>query len=263
MLRNVLVTGVLAALIGAPASLAADITDIGYVDQTALANVKAFADANRQFNDYKVTIEKEYEPQLRAAHSQADQQKIFDQYQSKLADKQHTLLGPLFAKAQVAVASVASSKNLSVVVDRRIVIVGGLDITKNVIELLSGVGDPVPPANTPPPSSVGFVDQTEIDKLPKVKSAQDDFMKFQQDENAQLAGKFKSLKTDAERNSALKDAQKAIGDKQKALIDPIVDQTRGAIADVAKKKGLVLVIDKGNLIYGGTDITADVQSALK
>jgi len=129
--------------------------------------------------------------------------------------------------------------------------------------LLSGVGDPVPPVSTPPPSTVGYVDQSQLDKVPKLKSANDDFMKFQQDENAQVAAKFRNVKTDAERTSILKDAQKAVADKQKALIDPVVDQTRRVVADIAKKKGLVLVIDKGSLIYGGTDITADVQSALK
>ncbi len=43
----------------------------------------------------------------------------------------------------------------------------------------------------------------------------------------------------------------------------MVDQTRGAISDVAKAKGLILVVDKGDIIYGGTDITADVTSKLK
>ncbi len=47
------------------------------------------------------------------------------------------------------------------------------------------------------------------------------------------------------------------------MIDPLVDQTRNVIAQVARKRGLVLVIDKGNLVYGGTDITSDVTSALK
>ena len=35
------------------------------------------------------------------------------------------------------------------------------------------------------------------------------------------------------------------------------------MSSVAQKRGLILVIDRGNVIYGGTDITADVTSALK
>ena len=47
-----------------------------------------------------------------------------------MADKQRQLFGPLFGRAQVAIASVASSKNLTVVVDKRIVVFGGQDITE-------------------------------------------------------------------------------------------------------------------------------------
>jgi Skp family chaperone for outer membrane proteins len=41
-----------------------------------------------------------------------------------------------------------------------------------------------------------------------------------------------------------------------------VDQTRSATADVARKKGLLLVLDRADVVYGGTDITADVQNEL-
>jgi Skp family chaperone for outer membrane proteins len=35
------------------------------------------------------------------------------------------------------------------------------------------------------------------------------------------------------------------------------------MADVAHKRNLVLVVDRSNVIYGGTDITADVTAELK
>jgi outer membrane protein len=132
-----------------------------------------------------------------------------------------------------------------------------------VIDLLNGPGDPIPPVNTPPPSSVGFVDQSQIDTVPKLKSANDDFQKFQADQQQQAQIKMKSAKTDADRQQILKDYESALADKQKQEIAPLVDQTRSVISDVAKKKGLLLVIDRSNLIYGGTDITSDVTSALK
>ena len=148
-------------------------------------------------------------------------------------------------------------------VDKRIVIVGGQDVTSSVVDLLTGPGDPIPPVNTPPPSSVGYVDQTQIDAIPKLKAANDDFQKFQADQQTQAQAKLKSAKTDADRQQVLKDYQSALADKQKQEIAPLVDQTRSAIAGVAKKRGLLLVIDRSNLIYGGTDITSDVTSALK
>jgi len=250
-------------LCGAPATLASDVTDIGYVDQTALSNIRAFSDANRQLVAYQGQLDRQFSASMRSARSADDQRRITNDFQGRLADKQRQLFGPLFARAQVAIASVASSKNLSVVVDKRIVVFGGTNITQNVVDLLSGAGEPVPPVSTPPPSSVGFVDQTQIDQIPRLKAAADDFAKFRSDQLAAAQTKMKSAKTDADRAAIFRDYQKALTDKQKSTFDPLVKQTRDAIAGIAKKKGLVLVIDKVNLIYGGTDVTSDVVNALK
>jgi len=132
-----------------------------------------------------------------------------------------------------------------------------------VVDLFNGVGDPVPPLNTPPPSSVGFVDQSVINQVPKVKKANDDFLKFQQEQSSAAQQKMRSAKTDADRQQIFRDLQKTLGDKRKQSLDPVVEQMRNVIGDVARKKGLLLVIDRTNLIYGGTDITSDVANGLK
>jgi Skp family chaperone for outer membrane proteins len=251
------------ATLFAPATLAADITDIGFVDQAALSSIPSFTDANRQLVAYKAGLDRDFAKQMRGVRDQSTQARIAQEFQDKLADRQRDLFGPLFERARVAIASVASSKNLSVIVDKRIVIFGGQDVTSNVIDLLNGPGDPIPPVNTPPPSSVGFVDQSQIDAVPKLKAANDDFQKFQADQQQQAQQKMKSAKSDADRQQVLKDYQSALADRQKTEIAPLVDQTRSVISDVANKKGLLLVIDRSNLIYGGTDITSDVTSALK
>jgi outer membrane protein len=121
----------------------------------------------------------------------------------------------------------------------------------------------VPPVNTPPPSTVGYVDQTQIDALPAVKAATADFQKFKATEDQDAAAKFKTAKTQADRDAIMKDYQKALNDKQTSTLKPMVDKTEAAMASVAQKRGLILVVDRGNVIYGGTDITADVTSAMK
>lgn len=252
-----------ATIFAAPAAIAADVFDIGYLDQGALASIKQFADANRQLAQFKQSLNGQFAADMRAAHSAADQQRVEAEFQGKLAARQRVLLAPLFQKAQIAIASVASSRNLSVIVDKRIVVYGGQDITKNVSDLLAGPGDPVPPVNTPPPSSVGFIDQAQIDSIPKIKSANDDFVKFRDDQQKAAQDKMTKAKTDAERRAILADFQKAVGDKQEQMMKPLVDQTKSVISDVARKKNLILVIDKGNIIYGGTDVTPDVTSAFK
>jgi len=251
-----------AALVAAPAIGATDITDIGSLDQGALAALPAFQTANRQLNTYGSNLQKQYIARARKA-PQPEQQRLAAEFQQKMADKQRQLFGPLFSKAQVAIASVASSKNLSVVVDKRIVVFGSQDITQNVRDLLTSVADPVPPVSTPPPSKVGYVDQAAIDQIPKIKAATEDFLKFKADQDKIINDKMKTAKTDAERDALVKDYRKTLDDRQNATLKPLVDQTRSAIGDIAKAKGLILVIDKGNIVFGGTDVTKDVTDKLK
>jgi outer membrane protein len=251
------------ALAGGPAANAAGASaGIGYVDQATLSSMPAFASANSAFNAYGAHLQEQYRARARNA-SQAQQQQLVQQFQAQMADKQRQIFGPLFARAQVAIASVASSRNLSVVVDKQIVISGGVDITNDVRDLLAGPGDPVPPVNTPPPSTVGYVDQAQIDGLPAVKSATADFAKFKAAEDQQMAARFKNARSASDRDALMKEYQKALTDKQNQTLKPLADKTTAAMADVARKRGLVLVVDRGNVIYGGTDITADVTSALK
>ncbi len=250
------------AILATPAIGATDVTDIGSLDQAALAALPRFQSASKQLSDYGQNLQRQYVARARKA-SQAQQQRLGAEFQGKMADKQRQLFAPLFAKAQAAIASVASSKNLTVVIDKRIVVVGGVDITGAVRDLLTGIGDPVPPQSTPGPSKVGYVDQAAIDATPKVKAATDEFAKFRQDQDKIAADKLRAAKTDADRDAIYRDYRKTLDDKQNQLLKPVVDQTRSVIGDVAKSRGLILVIDKGNVVFGGTDVTKDVTDKLK
>ncbi len=252
----------IAAVLVAPAALAADVTDIGFVDQGVLASLPSFQAANRQFSDFGHRLQAQYVARAKRVNP-AQQAQLASEFQGKMAEQQQRLIGPLLSKAQVAIASVASSKNLSVVVDKRIVVFGGTDITASVRDLLTSPGDPVPPTSTPAPSAVGFVDQRSIDDLAKVKAVQSDFAKFKADTEKAAQVKLKSAKSDTDRQAIFADYKKTLDAKSDAEIKPVVDQTRGVIGDVAKKRGLTLVIDRSNIIFGGQDITADVTAALK
>ena len=259
--RTAALTGLALVLAFGPAG-ADQNSDIGFVDQAALSSLPAFTAAKSQLDSFGLNLQKQYMARARGA-SPAEQQRLSAEFQQKIADRQRAVLGPIFARAQVAIASVASSKNLSVVVDKQIVIVGGVDITSAVRDLLTGAGDPVPPVNTPPPSTVGYVDQQQIDAVPAIKAAAADFQKFKASEDQTAAAKFKNAKTPADRDAVMKEYQKALTDKQNQTLKPYVDKTTAAMASVAQKRGLTLVIDRANVIYGGTDITSDVTSALK
>ncbi|MBC5828254.1 MAG: hypothetical protein GIW99_11340 [Candidatus Eremiobacteraeota bacterium] len=244
-----------------PQVLATDITDIGFVDQAAIGSLKPFQDAQAQFAQARDQLSKQFQSAIKGK-SRADEQRIFNDFNGRASAKQHDIFGPLLARTQIAIAAVAANKNLSVVVDKQIIIVGGQDITKDVINMLNQPGQLVPPVNTPPPSEVGLVDQQQINSLPKVKKANADFLQARQALQSQLNGQLAG-KTADQQKPIIASFNQQLSDQQKKLLQPIVDATEKAISNTAKSKNLLLVIDATNRVYGGTDVTADVVRALQ
>jgi len=251
----------LAALV-APGAIAADLTDVGFVDQAELANMPIFIGANRTLAAYKAQLDAQYNTALKRTGSDADRQRISLQFQQQYSDKQREIVGPLFQRAQLAIAQVSAAKNLSIVVDKRIVIYGGQDITKDVETLFSGPQAIQPPAASPPPSEIGYVDQTVLDNLPRVKTANDEMNQFATTQRALFAPKVAQAKSDSDKQQLYQQFNKTLSDKQDQLLKPLVDQTKRATSDVAARKKLLLVVDRADVIFGGTDITADVQNEL-
>ena len=212
---------------------------------------------------YKSQLDAQFGARVRSLRSDADKQKLASEFQQRYFDKQRQVLGPLFGRAQTAIAQVSSSKGLSVIVDKRIVVYGGVDITKNVEDLVSESGSVVPPASSPPPSTIGFVDQSQIDQVPKIKQANDDFVKFQAQQRQNALKQMQGAKNDQKKQAQIfSDYQKALSDQQDKTLKPLVDQTRDAMKSVAEQKHLILVVDRSDVIFGGTDITKDVQDVL-
>ncbi len=259
--RTLLVAVVFCATV-APASPATDFGDVGYLDQAAVGSLPAFQSANQQLAAYKTTLDAQFAAAMKSAHTGADRQRIALEFQQKFSDKQNELIAPLFQRAQLAIASVSANKNLTVVVDKRIVVYGGQDITRDVVGLVTGSQAIAAPSSTPPPSAIGFVDQNALDGLPKVKQANDDFAKFAQQQRSVYQQKFAQARTDLDKQQVAKDYNKTLSDKQDSLLKPLVDQTKSVTADVARQKNILLVIDRADVLYGGTDITKDVQDAL-
>ncbi|CUH94544.1 putative secreted protein [Propionispora sp. 2/2-37] len=52
--------------------------------------------------------------------------------------------------------------------------------------------------------------------------------------------------------------QQRLSLKNQELMAPVLDKVRAAIQEVATAKGLSVVLDKNNVVYGGQDITDEV-----
>jgi outer membrane protein len=265
MIKRVLSTLVLAAgfsALIAPAAIAADLTDIGFIDQSALANLPVFVSANQQFDAYRSQLNGQFEAAMRSARTDADKQRITMQFQQRLSDRQNELVGPVYQRAQLAIADVASQKKLSIVVDKRIVIYGGSDITGDVINAVRGSQAMAAPQASPPASEIGFVDQSALANASDVKKASDQLQKYQTDQQPIYAKRFKDARNDIDKQQVMADYNQAMQTEQDKLLKPLVDQTKDATASVARGKNLILVVDRADVVFGGTDITQDVQNAL-
>ncbi|MDE2482283.1 MAG: OmpH family outer membrane protein [bacterium] len=261
-LISFLVATVAAVSLVVPSAIAADLTDVGFLDQAQLASLPVFQRAQGQLAQYQSQLRSQYDGQYRAAKTDADKQRVAMAYQQAMSDKQRELIGPLYARAQMAIANVADSKHLSIVVDKRIVVYGGQDITKDVISLVTSSKAITPPATAAPSSEIGFVDQTALETAQKVKDAADQLAKYQADQQKVYGEKLKGVKGDVEKQQIIADYNKAMQDKRNQLLTPLIDQTKSATQTIAKSKNLLLVIDRADVVYGGTDITQDVQNAL-
>jgi len=260
-LYTLLATLALGAML-APGAIAADLTDVGFVDQSALGSLPAFASANQQLAQYKQGLDQQYASQMKSARTDADKQALAVKFQTMFQNKQSELVGPLFQRAQLALATVAANKKLTVVVDKRIIVYGGQDITQDVVNMVkSSNAISAPPALGS--SEIGFVDENALEGSPKLKDIADKLQKFEDDQRPVFQARLKNAKTDVEKSQIASDFQKAVSDKRDELTKPLIDATKSATANVAKSKNLVLVVDRGDIVFGGTDITTDVQNAIK
>lgn len=252
----------LAGVQAAPGAIAADLTDVGYVDQSDIANLPVFVSANRQLATYKAQLDGQFSAQMRRARTDAAKQQLAMQFQQRLNDKQRDVVGPLLQRVQLAIAAVSASRNIAVVVDKRVVIYGGQDITKDVETIFSSPQAISPPAASPPPAEIGYVDQNVLDGLPKVQTANNAMNQFETTQRQLYSAKIAQAKSNSDKQQILQQYNKLISDKQDELLKPLVDQTKAATTAVARKKNLLLVVDRADVVYGGTDITSDVQNAL-
>ena len=247
----------------APAATARDLTDVGYVDQSAIAALPAFVSVSRQLAAYKAQLDGQFAAAMRGAHSAAARQRVQQQFNARLNDRQRQLASPEFMRVQLAIASVASSKSLSVVVDKRIIIYGGQDITKDVVRLLQSSQSILPLGTAPPASEIGFVDQTALENSPQVKAASAQIATYAEQQRRIYAQQFTQAKNDTQKQQQIANAyNQTMEQEQERVLKPVIDHTQQVTAQIARSKGLVLIIDHADLLYGGTDITTDVQNAL-
>lgn len=107
-------------------------------------------------------------------------------------------------------------------------------------------------------STIGVVNQQML------VSQHPDMAKAQEAMQAEVESARKDFETksvsmnDKEKQDYYAQVQQRLSVKQQELINPVLDKVEAAIKAVADAKGLTVVMDKGNVVYGGQDITEEV-----
>jgi outer membrane protein len=255
---------VVALLAGmAPEVGAIEIMNVGYLDQNVIENTPAFRAASQQLQNYKIVLDQQFTNAMHGINDHAQQQQISAHFNQLFAQRQDTLLAPLFVRGRAAIAEIATRHHLSVVLDHRVVLVGGVDITNDVIQRLASTKPLSSAAPSLPASTIGFVDERQLNSVPSIKAQNDQFAQAQHAIEQQATQSMRSAKNDTDRAAIAQRAQSDQAAKQHAIIDPMVAQLDAAMSKIADQRGLALVVDKGAVIIGGRDVTKDVIGVLK
>ena len=112
-------------------------------------------------------------------------------------------------------------------------------------------------------SNVGIVDYSKlIAEHPGMQPAREKYeaaaKQVQEDFQNQAANM-----TPEQQQQFIEQKQKEMQDKQKELIDPIRNSIEEQVKAVADSRGINVVLDKNNVLYGGQDITQDVLTKIQ
>ena len=107
-------------------------------------------------------------------------------------------------------------------------------------------------------SNIGVVNyQVLISQHPDMAKAQETMQAEVEQAKKDFDAKSATM-NDKEKQEYYAQIQQRLGLKQQELLGAINDKVEAAIKTVAEAKGLSVVMDKSNVVYGGQDITDEV-----
>jgi outer membrane protein len=113
-------------------------------------------------------------------------------------------------------------------------------------------------ASAAPSSNIGVVNQQAIvSQHPDMAKAQEAMQAEVEQAKKDFEAKTANM-NDKEKQDYYAQVQQRLSLKQQELIAPIFDKVDASIKAVADAKGLAVVLEKSNVVYGGQDITDDV-----
>ncbi|MCX7795654.1 MAG: OmpH family outer membrane protein [bacterium] len=118
---------------------------------------------------------------------------------------------------------------------------------------------------------VGYIDINKVlENHPKIEKAKKDINDFA----IKARADYQKQLDEAVKNKTATEAQQlkteyevklnqVVAQKQQEILRPILDDIRSVIRDIAKKKGIDIVLREEVVVVGGVDLTEDVVKAIK
>jgi outer membrane protein len=111
---------------------------VGYVEmQRALDNHPRKASSERALQEFFQAKQREFQERSKAMTA-FQRQELDRQLQQEILQKRGELLGGLDKEIRAAVEQVAKQSNVTIVLDRSVVLFGGVDLTEAVIKFVKG-----------------------------------------------------------------------------------------------------------------------------
>lgn len=124
--------------LGGSASAAATESAIGVVNVRMLISQSPdLAALDKTMREEIETAKKEFEEKAKDM-SEQDKAAYYRQLEDKLVARQQELMQPVIEKAKASMKRVADKKGLLIVVDKNVVLFGGVDVTDDAAKLLRG-----------------------------------------------------------------------------------------------------------------------------
>ena len=114
-----------------------------------------------------------------------------------------------------------------------------------------------------PPSNIGIVDfEFLMLQHPDMASAQETIKNEAEQSQKDFDNKVASMTNDQDKKIYFSQLQQQLDEKKRTLITKIQDKVIAVVKNVADTKGLAVVVDKSNAVYGGQDITTEVGNKI-
>lgn len=116
------------------------VTYVAYIDSAkVLAEHPEMVKVNATLKTKTATLQTELDAKVKNQNKEV-QQKLVQEYQSKLDSEKQTLQGEALKKINASIKTIAKQKGYDLVLDSRAVIFGGADITNDVLKAAKAKG---------------------------------------------------------------------------------------------------------------------------